>query len=83
MSEKVEWEIVDGAQPDPPRTPTDTLRAMLGPWWRWKIGAAIVFAGLALLFFVALAGIVVVAVIAFALLSVGIARFRSWLRQGQ
>jgi uncharacterized membrane protein HdeD (DUF308 family) len=81
MNDKTEWEVVEADQPDPRRTPADMLKAMLGPWWRWKIGAAVVLASLALLFFVALAGVVVVAVLAFALLSVGIAKLRRWLRQ--
>lgn len=86
MSEKVEWEVVDteGAQPNgprPPRSPDELLKAMLGPWWRWKVGAVTVVAGLALLFFAALAGVVVLTVIAFAMLALAFARLRSWLRK--
>jgi hypothetical protein len=37
---QAEWEVVDTAgpqQPPPKASRTAMLRAMLGPWWRWKI----------------------------------------------
>ncbi|HVL76512.1 MAG TPA: hypothetical protein VM406_10900, partial [Noviherbaspirillum sp.] len=55
-------------------------KAMLGPWWRWKIAALFVFGGIALLFVAAIAGVLVVTAIAFALLAIVLLRVRSWWR---
>lgn len=88
MNDKVEWEVVDeaaqassGNRP-PPRPPTaqEALKAMLGPWWRWKLAAMFVLGGLALVFVAAVAGVVVVTAIAFALVMLAVVRIKNWLR---
>ena len=88
MNDKVEWEVVDDAEasqrgnrpPPRPATPQEALKAMLGPWWRWKLAAMFVLGGLALVFVAAVAGIVVVSAIAFALVAIAVMRVRNWLR---
>ncbi len=81
MNDKVDWEVVDAepAQNSARRTPDEFLSAALGPWWRWKVGAMLVFGGIALLFLVAFAGIVVLTALAFALLSLAFVRIKRWL----
>lgn len=89
MNDKVEWEVVDGESPGatggnrpPPRPPTpqELLRAALGPWWRWKLAGGFILGAVALVFVAAMAGVVVVTAIAFALLMFAVARVRSWVR---
>lgn len=84
MSEKVEWEVVDNTEagpiPNASRTPGEFFGALLGPWWRWKVGAALVLGGIALLFLVAFAGVVVLTALAFAMLSLAVVRIRRWAR---
>lgn len=80
--EQAEWEVIDSAGPQQPKAGrTATLRALLGPWWRWKIGlvvlalailAAVVFAVAGVMFVV---GIVAVAV------SLLVAKVRQLMRQ--
>jgi hypothetical protein len=81
MTEKTEWEVVDTPSPDTRQTKEHFLKAMLGPWWRWKIASAVIVAGLALVFFAALAGVIVLFVAVGAILSICIAKFRRWLRR--
>lgn len=88
MNDKVEWEVVDEAEqarrgnrpPPRPPSPQEALKAMLGPWWRWKLAAIFVLGGLALVFVAAVAGVLVVTGIAFALVMFAVLRVRNWLR---
>jgi hypothetical protein len=45
MSDQTEWEVVDAAepraQPQPDVDRSTMMRAMLGSWWRLKVGAAL------------------------------------------
>ena len=82
--ERAEWEVIDSAGPQRPPSGAGRaamLRALLGPWWRWKIGlvvlalailAGVVFAVAGVMFVV---GIVVVAV------SLLVAKVRQLMRQ--
>jgi len=95
MNDKVEWEVVDneegrrrndgheayGNQP-PPRAPNpqEVLKAMLGPWWRWKLAAIFTIGGIALIIVATVAGILVVTGLAFALLALAIVKLRAWWR---
>lgn len=86
MNDKPEWEVVDAEpagrrqQLPPPLTPQEALRAMLGPWWRWKLAGLFVLGGVVLVFVAAVAGILVVSAIAFALLAFAVMRLRAWWR---
>ncbi len=90
MNDKVEWEIVDDAQqtqqgnrpPPHPATSQDALKAMLGPWWRWKLAGMFVLAALALVLVTAVAGVLVVTGVVLALVTFAVARVRNWLRGG-
>lgn len=84
MTEKTEWEIVDAppsASSDPRQTVWHALRAMLGPWWRWKLAATTIVAALTLAFFVALTGAMILVAAATAAVAIGIGRFRRWMRR--
>lgn len=94
MTDKVEWEVVDSEPdgnarshsyadfnepPQRPPTPKEILKASLGPWWRWKLAGIVVVGAIVLMLIAAVAGVLVVTAIAFALLSILIMRVRSWL----
>lgn len=80
--EQPDWEVVDTVAPQPPPNATRSamMRAMLGPWWRWKIAAGVLVfcAVLALVF--ALAGIFFVVGLAVVLVSMAVAKVRQLLR---
>lgn len=88
MNDKVDWEVVDadervhdqGRPPPRPPSPQEMLKSMLGPWWRWKLAGMFVLGALVLLFVAAVAGVVVVTAIAFALVAFTVVRVRNWLR---
>lgn len=88
MNDKPEWEVVDAEPADerrglpPPLTPQQALRAMLGPWWRWKLAGLFVLGAVALVFVAAVAGILVVTAIALALVAFAVMRVRAWWRGG-
>ncbi len=81
--EQTEWEVVEGIGP---KASTKTsraamMRAMLGPWWRWKI-AGLVTAGCIILALVAaLASVFFVVGVAVLLVSLVVAKVRQMLRQ--
>lgn len=80
--EQPDWEVVDTAAPQPPPKATRSamMRAILGPWWRWKIAAGVLVfcAVLALVF--ALAGIFFVVGLAVVLLTMAVAKVKQLLR---
>lgn len=82
--EQAEWEVVDTVGPQDPPTATraQMMRAMLGPWWRWKMVGVVLLlcAVLALVF--AIAGVLFVVGIGVVLVSLIVAKVRQLLRQG-
>lgn len=64
MTDKTEWEVVDAPSEAAPQSPTHLLKSLLGPWWRWKIGAVAVIAAATLTVFamVALSVLIVMAI---------------------
>jgi hypothetical protein len=82
--EQAEWEVVDAAgpqQPPPKASRAATLRALLGPWWRWKIALLMLsFAVIAAIVF-AMAGVMLVVGVAVVLVSLAVAKVRQLLRQ--
>jgi hypothetical protein len=81
--EKTEWEVVESTGPEasPKATRAAMMRAMLGPWWRWKI-AGLVTAGCIILALVAaLASVFFVVGVAVLLISLVVAKVRQMLRQ--
>lgn len=83
MTEKTEWELVDGAGPQARPTPQALLKAQLGPHWRWKVAGFILLATLALAVAVTLAGVAIVLVAAAAVLGFGVGKLRRWLGRGR
>lgn len=84
MSDQTEWEIVDNAEPRaqarPDASRSAMLRAMLGPWWRWKVAATLLVACLALALVAALAGVFFVVGVGVVLVSLVVAKVRQLLR---
>jgi hypothetical protein len=81
--EQTEWEVVESTGPEasPKATRAAMMRAMLGPWWRWKI-AGLVTAGCIILALVAaLASVFFVVGVAVLLVSLVVAKVRQMLRQ--
>ena len=83
---QAEWEVVDtaGPQPQPPppkASRTAMLRAVLGPWWRWKIAALMVSLLVIAAFVFAMAGVMFVAGVVIVLVSLVVAKVRQLLRQ--
>lgn len=80
--EQAEWEVVDtvGPQAPPNATRAAVMRAMFGPWWRWKMVGVVLLlcAVLALVF--AMAGVLFVAGLAVVLVSLIVAKVRQLLR---
>jgi hypothetical protein len=85
MSDQTEWEVVDAAepraQPQPDVDRSTMMRAMLGRWWRWKVGAALLAACLVLALVAALAGVLFVVGMGVVLVSLVVAKVRQLLRQ--
>jgi hypothetical protein len=81
MTERVEWEVVDNA-PSPGKRPTiqQLMKTLLGPWWRWKIAGTATVAALVVVFFATLTGIFLLLMAAVGIMSIGISKFRQWLR---
>jgi uncharacterized YccA/Bax inhibitor family protein len=85
MIEKTEWEIVDAPSPEQPQARPSLwqlMKTLLGPWWQWKIAGIAITAGLALVLFAALTGVIVLLISATALTVFGIGKVRQWLRGG-
>jgi predicted lipid-binding transport protein (Tim44 family) len=81
MNETTEWEVVDAPAPDARQTMRQLMKTLLGPWWKWKIAGVATIAGLALVFFAALTGVLMLVILIGAITSVGIGKFRQWRRR--
>ncbi len=79
MSNKVEWELVDAPASRTSQSAPHFLKALLGPWWKWKAGAAAIVTAAVLLLLATVAGIVMLGLVAVALLSLAVHRVRVWL----
>lgn len=82
MTEKVEWEVVDEAEPTsrPMRQPWE---ALLGPWWRWKVACIALGTTVALVFFATAAAIILLVMATGVILTVGVRWLGQWLRNGR
>lgn len=83
MTEKTEWELLDGPPSGERPTLRHVLKALLGRHWMWKIAGVAVVASLALVLLAMLAGVVIVLMAVGAILSIGIASLRRWLGRDQ
>lgn len=97
MQEKTEWELVDdtgsasksqwhsqsGApgQAGPAPGLKQLLRAMMGPWWRWKVFGAALFAAIAVVMVAMLTGVFALVAAAGAIVALGIGKLRQWTRR--
>ena len=82
--EQAEWEVIDTAGPQqaPPKAGrAATLRALLGPWWRWKVAALLLSFAIIVAFVFAIAGVMFVVGVAVVLVSLVVAKVRQLLRQ--
>ena len=81
--EQTEWEVVEGvAQQAPPRASRAAMmRALLGPWWRWKIAGMVTVGCIILALVAALASVFFVVGVAVVLVSLVVAKIRQMLRQ--
>jgi len=84
MTEKTEWEVVDEeSQPnDPHARPTtqQLLRAVLGPYWRWKLAGFFILTGITLAILAAFVGVIVLVLSAAAIVLFATTRIRRWLQ---
>lgn len=79
-----EWEVVEpvGAQQAPPKASRAAiLRAMLGPWWRWKIAILVLALAVLAAFVFAMTGVLFVIGAVAVVVSLVIAKVRQMLRQ--
>ncbi|QAU33467.1 hypothetical protein [Janthinobacterium sp. 17J80-10] len=97
MQEKTDWELVDetssatgsqwrsqaGAPGEAGTAPgiKQLLRAMMGPWWRWKILGAALFTTLAVVMLAMLTGVFALVAAAGAVVAIGIGKLRQWTRR--
>lgn len=81
MADQTEWEVVDAPPQDNRQTPQQMLKHLLGPWWRWKIAAAVIVLGVAMVFFLSVAAVFVIGLVTAAIISIGVARVRLWMRR--
>jgi uncharacterized membrane protein YtjA (UPF0391 family) len=85
--EQTEWEVVEGVEgtagPEAPPKATRAakMRAMLGPWWRWKIAGLVTAGCIVLALVAALASVFFVVGVAVLLVSLVVAKVRQMLRQ--
>lgn len=78
-----EWEVVEpaGAQQAPPKVSRAAmLRAMLGPWWRWKIAILVLALAVIAAVVFAMAGVLFVVGAVAVVLSLVVAKVRQMLR---
>jgi hypothetical protein len=83
MTEKTEWEIVDGDVPpqDRPQTLQQLMKNLLGPWWRWKVAGLATVAGVAMVFFLTVTAVFVLGLMAVAIVALCVAKVRQWMRR--
>ena len=83
QSVQTEWEVVEpvGAQQSAKASRAAILRAMLGPWWRWKIAALMLAMTVLVAFVFAMAGVMFVVGVGVVLVSLVVAKVRQMLRQ--
>lgn len=81
--EQTEWEVVEGVgEQAPPRASRAAMmRALLGPWWRWKIAGLVTVGCIILALVAALASVFFVVGVAVVLVSLVVAKVRQMLRQ--
>ena len=88
MSDKVEWELMDGERSagwnqagsrNAPPSLQDAMHALLGRWWRWKIFAGAVTVGLMLALLAMAAGVVVLVAATLAAVALVTAKIRQLL----
>jgi len=84
---QAEWEVVEvadaaGAQQAPPRVSRAAmLRAVLGPWWRWKIALLMLSLAIIAAFIFAMTGVLFVVGAVVVMISLVVAKVRQLLRQ--
>lgn len=85
MTEKTEWEVIDVDAPasDARRSQPNPMESMLGRRWKWKLAGTAALGLLALAFVAMLTSMIVLAVAAVTLVSVGARKLVRWLRHGR
>jgi hypothetical protein len=80
MTERTEWEVVDGPSPGKRPSVRELLASLLGPWWRWKVAGAALTAGAALLLVATLSGLILLLTLGAALFTLAVGKLARWLR---
>lgn len=85
MIEKPEWEVIDdgpqsNTQPNSRPTAPELLRAMLGPYWRWKIAGFLILAATILTILAVFVGAIVLVLFATAVVLFVTTKIRRWLQ---
>jgi hypothetical protein len=62
-----------------PQSPMHLLKAVLGPYWRWKIAGLAIVASLALILLATVAGVFMVTMSAVVIMAVIIRKLKYWL----
>jgi hypothetical protein len=57
------------------------LQTIMGPWWRWKLVGAGIFAAIALAMIAMLTGVLAVIAAAGAVLAIAVGKVRQWTRR--
>jgi hypothetical protein len=83
MTEKTEWEVVDGDAPrqDQRQTLQQLMKNLLGPWWRWKVAGLVTVASMALILLLTVAAVFVLGFMAVAIASLCILKVRQWMHR--
>lgn len=81
MTERVEWEVVDGpsSKQGKRQAAGEAMRAMLGRGWKWKIAGTAIVSVVTLAFFAMLTGALVLLFAAGTLFTVAVRKLKQWL----
>lgn len=83
MSDKTEWEVVDGPSPGARPMPRPNIRHLmqhlLGRGWRWKVAGGIAVAAVAVVFFATVSIVVALLMATVAVISLGVGKVRQMM----
>lgn len=78
MNDKPEWELIDRPGRGRKLRASDLLRAVLGPYWRWKLAGIAVAAAALLTVGVLVAGVFIVGLVVVAMALLIAVQLRHW-----
>lgn len=85
MTERVEWEVVDGPPPGGGKRQAagEAMHMMLGRGWKWKIAGTAIVSLVTLALFATLTGALVLLFTVGTLLTVAVRKLKQWLVGGK